>query len=278
MAIITLTTDFGLGDGYVGVMKGVILSIAPRAQLVDLSHTISAQDVRGGAFLLYGVVPFFPRETVHLVVVDPGVGTKRRAIALRTDIGDFVGPDNGLFTYILAEAAEWTAVELVNEEYGLGHVSSTFHGRDLFAPAAAYLANGLRLEEFGPPVDRLVSIPLPRLETTGDRIEGEVLSIDRFGNLVTSIGRLRWEGSRLGLKPAFGRSAPPVHQLGSDGIRVEIAELQLRGVRRTYGEVEEGELLALVGSTGFLEIAVGEGSAAEKASVDLGARVTLWLE
>lgn len=275
MGIITLTTDFGTADGYVGVMKGVILSIAPNARLVDLSHQVPPQDVARGAYLLYTAFPFFPPDSIHLVVVDPGVGTERRAVALRTPGGTFVGPDNGLFTYVLAEAREWLAVELTNPAYRLMRVSSTFHGRDLFAPAAAYLSIGVPLEAMGPPVDDLVLLPLPHLEVKPGRAEGEVLYVDRFGNLITSIGRLQWDGDNLALVPAFHRKPPSPVPIAAAHARVELAERMVSGIRRTYGEAAAGALVALVGSEGFLEIAVCQGDAAHTLGARRGDRVLL---
>ncbi|HIE39737.1 MAG TPA: hypothetical protein EYH30_11100 [Anaerolineales bacterium] len=263
MRIITLTTDFGVSDGYVGVMKGVILSIAPDVRLVDLSHHIPPQDVRQAAYLLYTVVPFFPSDTVHVVVVDPGVGTERRAIALETSRGTFVGPDNGLFTYVLSEVREWRAVELANPAHRPARVSNTFHGRDLFSPAAAHLAAGVPLEELGPPVTDLISLPLPRLEVGSEGVEGELLHADRFGNLITSVGRLQWDGDDLVLSPAFRRESSPPIRFAAAKVRVEMAGRSLAGIRRTYGEAEMGELVPLVGSEGFLEIAVRQGNAQE---------------
>ncbi len=275
MPILTLLTDFGTEDEYVGVMKGVILSIAPHVRLVDLTHQIPPQDVRRAAFLLSNAVPFFPPDTVHLAVVDPGVGTARRPLAVRTPVGTFVGPDNGLFSYVLAEVPHWGAVELRNPAYRLRYVSSTFHGRDIFAPAAAHLAMGAPLEALGPPVTDPQRLPLPYLELGDGWLEGEVLHADRFGNLVTSIGRLRWEGGRLLLVPAF-RPNPPRYALSATAVRVVAAGLELPGIRRTYGEVPSGSPLALVGSSGFLEIAVREGSAAEQLGLRVGDRVRLF--
>jgi len=276
MRVITLTTDFGTADGYVGVMKGVMLSIAPGVRLVDLSHEVPPQDVRRAAFVLYTAVPFFPPDTVHLAVVDPGVGTDRRAIAVQVPQGFLVGPDNGLFTYVLAEVEEWRAVELRDSAYRLPQVSGTFHGRDIFAPAAAHLARGVPMERLGPPVPDPVLLPLPRLEVREDRLEGEVLYIDRFGNVVTSIGRLRWAGNGLVLDAAFRRAAPPL-RLAAAGAVVKVGGRTIHGVRRTYGEVAVGESLALVGSTGFLEIAVRQGDAARTLGVRPGDPITLHL-
>lgn len=276
MRTITLTTDFGTVDGYVGVMKGVMLSIAPGIRLVDLSHEVPPQDVRRAAFMLYTAVSFFPPDTVHLAVVDPGVGTERRAIAVQVPQGFLVGPDNGLFTYVLAEAEEWRAVELRDPAYWLPQVSGTFHGRDIFAPVAAHLARGVPMEQLGPPVSDPVLLPLPRLEVREDRLEGEVLYIDRFGNVVTSIGRLRWAGNGLVLDAAFRRAAPSLRPAAAGAV-VEIGRKAIQGVRRTYGEVPVGESLALVGSIGFLEIAVRQGDAAHTLGVRPGDPVTFHL-
>ncbi len=276
MPILTLLTDFGTEDEYVGVMKGVILSIAPDVRLVDITHQIPPQDVRRAALLLSNAVPYFPPDTVHLAVVDPGVGTERRALAVRTPAGTFVGPDNGLFSWVLAEVPEWRAVEIREPAYRLPRVSFTFHGRDIFAPAAAHLAAGVPLERLGPWVADPVWLPLPRLEIGAGVLEGEVLSADRFGNLTTSIGRFRWDGDRLLLAPAF-RPASGEMGLNPADARVVLAGVELRGIRRTYGEVAVGEPVALVGSSGFLEIAVRQGSAAAATGAAPGAPVTVFL-
>lgn len=274
MPVLTLLTDFGTEDEYVGVMKGVILSIAPDVRLVDLSHQIPPQDIRRAAFLLMNAVPHFPPNTVHLSVVDPGVGTERRPVAIRTPAGTFVGPDNGLFSWALAKVPDWTAVEIREPAYRLPLVSSTFHGRDIFAPAAAYLAAGVPLEKLGPRVEDLVWLPPPRLEIGDFGVEGEILYADRFGNLVTSIGYLEWGEDTLALVTAFGPRGDgrrfPARVAG-----VVAGNAELLGIRRTYGEVAVGEPLALVGSNGFLEIAVRQGSAAAALGAGPGTPVTL---
>ncbi len=262
MPILTLLTDFGTEDEYVGVMKGVILSIAPGVHLVDLSHQIPPQDVRRAALLLSNAVPYFPPDTVHLAIVDPGVGTERRPLAIHTPLGMFVGPDNGLFSWVLAEVPEWVAVEIRDPAYRLPRVSFTFHGRDIFAPAAAHLAAGVSPERLGPRVEDPVMLPLPRLEIGAGVLEGEILYADRFGNLVTSIGRLLRAEDALMLVPAFRPGKGPLSMFSAETARVVLAGTELRGIRRTYGEVAVGEPVALVGSSGFLEIAVRQGSAA----------------
>lgn len=248
--LITLTTDFGLRDPFVGIMKGVVLSICPSARLVDLTHEIPPQDVLAGGLALEAAVPFFPSGTVHLGVVDPGVGTARRAIAIRAGGTYLVGPDNGLFTFAL-EGHGWSAVSLAAPEYRLAEVSRTFHGRDIFAPAAAYLASGVPLERLGPPVSDPARLRLPgcRLEDGG--LVGEVLDADRFGNLLTSI-----PAARLVDVPGVGE------------VWLEVAGRHLPGPVNAYDEGRDGEPAVIVGSTGRLEIFVRAGSARDH----LGAR------
>ncbi len=281
--LITLTTDFGLADGYVGTMKGVILGIAPDACLVDISHEIPPQDVRHAAFVLYAAYPFFPPHTVHVVVVDPGVGSARRPIALRTPSGTFVGPDNGVFSYVLARERVDALVELANPCYRLPEVSYTFHGRDVFAPAAAHLAAGVPITILGPCVSDPVTFPLPCLEIAPGVILGEVLHTDRFGNAITSIGLLVWDGEELMLGPAFrGASREGTEALAGKPVRfradqvvVVVAGQEIPGVRHTYAEARSGQLLSLVGSEGHLEIAVREGSAAQRFGLRPGDKVVM---
>jgi len=295
--LVTLTTDFGTTDGYVGTMKGVIFNIVPSARLVDISHEIAPQDVRQAAYVLYTAYPFFPPHTVHIVVVDPGVGSARRPIALRTPAGYFVGPDNGVFSYVMACEPVEALVELADPRYRLPQVSRTFHGRDVFAPAAAHLAAGVPIMALGPPVRDPVTLPPPRLEITSGGVTGEVLHADHFGNVITSIGLLVWSGGELLLDPAFqqargkrqeagGRmqeAGGGKQEVGGRGqVRVGAAEAvvvvagqEIAGVYRTYAQVEPGEVLALVGSEGHLEIAVREGHAARRLGLRPGDAVVL---
>lgn len=281
--LVTLTTDFGLADGYVGTMKGVILGIAPETCLVDITHQIAPQDVRRAAFVLYSAYPFFPPHTVHLVVVDPGVGSARRAVALRTLAGTFVAPDNGVLTYVLAREPIEALVELAEPRYRLSEISHTFHGRDVFAPAAAYLARGVPVTSLGPPVSDPVTFPLPRLEVGPGVVTGEVLYSDHFGNAITSIGRLVWDGEELALKPALVKmGSGGAEEQRSEVVRfraseavVTVAGREIVGVRHTYAEVAPGEALALVGSHGHLEIAVRDGSAMHRLELQNGMPLTL---
>jgi hypothetical protein len=223
-------------------MKGVILSICPSARLVDLTHDLPPQDIVAGALALESAVPFFQPGSVHLAVVDPGVGTSRRALALRARGQYFVGPDNGLLSLALGEAS-WAAVRLAAPEYRLPEVSHTFHGRDIFAPAAAYLATGVPLERLGPPVTDVIRLSLPDCRTDGRWLVGEVLDTDRFGNLVTSITAARLQ--------ALAGDGAPVFEVSGRSLRVVGA----------YDEGDDGIPAAIVGSTGRLEIFVRRGSA-----------------
>ncbi len=275
-SIIALLTDFGLQDIYVGVMKGVMLDIHPEARLVDISHAIEPQHVRQGAIALRDACTFFPAGTVFLVVIDPGVGSTRRPVAVQVGSYTFVGPDNGVLTYALEKLdAEVQIVELVNPEYRLPQVSTTFHGRDIFAPAAAHLAAGVPLAHLGPSLERLVQLPRPELNIVGASVTGEVTQIDRFGNITTSIGRLRWvQEDRLLLEPVFEPQRGPL-MVSAPEATVTLNGQTIHEIRVSYSEALRGDLLALVGSTGYLEVAVNQGDAARRLEVSVGDRVEL---
>jgi hypothetical protein len=243
--LVTLTTDFGPGP-YVPQLKGILLGICPDATLVDLAHDIPPQDLVRAAWLLQDVVGAFPPGTVHLVVVDPGVGTRRRALAVRTGTSApgqyFVGPDNGVLG-AFTEGAELRVLE--NPAYRRASVSPVFHGRDLFAPAAAHLAAGAPFQTLGPRLDDPLVLALPQPVAGPDEVAGEIVFADAFGNLVTNI-------TAAHLPPA----APEL-------LRVELGAVRIDGLVRTYGDAAPGALVALVGSAGRLEIAVREGNARE---------------
>jgi len=241
VAVVTLTTDFGLRDPYVAEMKGVMLGLAPDLALVDITHDVDSHDVVGAALVLEAAAPFFPPGTIHVAVVDPGVGTARRGLAVAAGAALFVAPDNGLLTPILARGA-WRAFELASAELRLPRVSRTFHGRDVFAPAAAHLALGVAPERFGPAVADPVLVPWPEVHAVGGAVAGAVLHVDRFGNLITSI------------------AADAVEGLGAEA-SIHIAGRRLRLVG-TYADLPPGGAGALVGSSNRLEVAVREGSAA----------------
>ena len=258
MSVITLMTDFGIKDGNVGVMKGVIWGLCPTAQISDLSHMIRAQNIREAAFVLARSAPYFPQGSIHVVVVDPGVGTQRRPMAAH--IGDwfYVGPDNGTITGLLerAEQEGWQAdfVELDQPEYWLQNISYVFHGRDIFSPVAAHLANGVSLAKLGSSFTDPVRVELPKPEKTQDGWRGEVTHIDHFGNISTNI-RVENLGEAMKQK---------------ENITVRLSGIEINGLVNTFGERPVGELIALIGSTGNLGIALVNGDAAAKLGVKQG--------
>jgi S-adenosylmethionine hydrolase len=254
--LIALLTDFGLRDHYVGTMKGVVLGLCPDAQLVDISHDIAPQDILGGALELAAAFRYFPSATIFLVVVDPAVGSTRRGVAV--DVGDYrlVAPDNGVLSAVIDQLPVQRAVELTNRDYARPSISRTFEGRDRFAPAAAWLANGVELSALGREAGSLVRLEIPQPVQTDVGIDGEVLRVDRFGNLITNIDAamldsLSWTAS------------------------VRIALSVVPRIVGTYAEVPAGELCALIGSSDRLEIAVNGGSAAATLGLGRGAIVQL---
>jgi S-adenosylmethionine hydrolase len=249
---ITLLTDFGISDAYVAEMKGVLLSGAPDATLVDITHAVVPGDVRSAAYILGRTWHRFPARTIHLVIVDPGVGSSRAALAIHSQRHWFVGPDNGVFTPVLLE----TAVEVVALPTPPG-ASPTFHGRDLFAPAAAALARGETLTSLGRPfagIPERLAYTMPRLE--GKVLVGEIVYVDRFGSLITNLDSGQVSGQA----------------------RVEIEDVDLGSLKRTFSEVAPGGLVAYIGSGGAVEIAVRNGSAARRLGIGVGGRVRAVLE
>lgn len=274
---IALLTDFGTTDTYVGVMKGVMLGIAPDAQLVDLTHAVQPQNIKQAAFLLLNSYHYFPPGTVFLVVVDPGVGSARKPIAMRTGGYSFAAPDNGVLSYVLQEIGSYQAVQLENEQYRLAGTSNTFHGRDIFAPAAARLALGMIFENFGSLVEQPVKLPEPRLMVNENQISGEVLHIDHFGTVVTSIGILNWNGvSELTLTPRF--SGGSTLTFSANKSIATIGGQRFTDIRHTYAEVGQDEALALVGSSGYLELSINGGNFAERFDTKIGDPVELQIE
>lgn len=257
MSIITLTTDFGTCDWFVGAVKGVMLGIYPRATLVDVTHEIAAGDIRGGAFALAQAYRFFPKRTVHVAVVDPGVGSSRKPIAVRTADYFFVGPDNGVLSYALVQEKVKAIHSLENSAYFLRPVSQTFHGRDIFAPVAAHLSRGVPIGKLGTALKDMVRLDWPQPRKGRGGIEGEVVYIDRFGNAITNLdGRLL-----RGLE----RSVCDIH----------CGRRQTCPVGAFYQAVATGSSVALVGSSGLLEITVNGGSAAKGLGLEIGTRVML---
>ncbi len=276
--MIAILTDFGTQDNFVGVMKGVMLRIAPAARLIDLTHQIPPQGVREAAYSLFTARPYLPKGCVVLVVVDPGVGGSRRAVGVKTDWGLFIAPDNGVLSYVLDQEASFQAVELADPAYHLPEVSTTFHGRDIFSPAAAHLAAGVDFFDLGPEIDDLVRLPSPRLEIREGLLTGEVLSVDHFGNLSTSFHTLRWiEGNQLKLNPLWqprDEAVRPV-MFSPGAVTVEVGDLSIQGIKATFSEVEVGQPLALIGSEHTLDLAINQGNLARDYDLKVGDRVTL---
>lgn len=272
---IALLTDFGTEDIYDGVMKAVITSICPDANIIDITHAIAPQHVRQAAFALLNSYRYFPNGTIFMVVVDPGVGTARLPIAVKAGNYTFVAPDNGVLAYALANFPNKRVYEIVNTEYRLPIVSNTFHGRDIFSPAVAHLANGVPIEKLGPELADIIHLPMPELTIQSDRVDGEVMHIDRFGNIITSIGQLHWiDPNRLVLSPIFGDTKSNV-PIEASHARITIGDTEIIGVRVSYAESVRGDLLALVGSSSYLEIAVNQGNAAQRLNVAVGDRVQI---
>jgi len=255
--IITLITDFGLRDPFVGIVKGVILGICGDARLVDLTHEVTPYDIREGALALQSAWRFFPPGSIHVAVIDPGVGSARRALGLTAGGHYFVGPDNGLFTFALG-APGWSAASIETPSYRLPAVSGTFHARDIFAPAAAYLGLGVPLERLGPAVTDPVRLSLPGCRLEGDELVGEVIRSDRFGNLLTSV------------------TADRVHEFAGAGpVVVTLGHRDVGSVVKCYDDGALGVPTPIMGSSGHLEIFVRNGSALALLTPGLGTPVRL---
>ena len=256
--IIAFLSDFGTRDHYAGTMKGVALGICPEATLVDITHEIQAHDVLGGALELAAACKYFPAGTVFVAVVDPGVGSSRRGIAAEAGDSRFVAPDNGVLTLVFRETPPKRVVELTERRYARPSVSRTFEGRDRFAPAAAWLAKGVELSALGRPVHDFMLLAMPAPEIAHDAVHGEVLRVDRFGNLVTNIDRRTFE--KLS---------------GAGAIEITIGTHPVGKLVATYAEAPTGEICALFGSTDHLEIAANGASAAERLGLARGAAVDI---
>ena len=252
---ITLTTDFGTRDGYAGAMKGVILSINPAASVVDITHEIDPHAVEEAAQLLSSVTGYFPRGTIHVGVVDPGVGGPRKGIILRAAGQYFVGPDNGIFSGVISSGQPWRATVITDRKFLLPGAGRTFQGRDVFAPVAAYLSLGVDPAEFGTGLSRLQEISLVRPRCNTKEIRGQVVKVDRFGNLITNIS---WKD---------------IARLSDSGWEVWAEDRRIGAISRTYSEVKPGDVLATIGGFGWLEIAVNRGRAAETLAMRRGMEV-----
>ncbi|MCU0871662.1 MAG: SAM-dependent chlorinase/fluorinase [Pirellulaceae bacterium] len=256
-SMITLTTDFGAGSPYVAQIKGVILSIQPQAVLVDLTHSIPPQDIRQGALVLEDVTPRFPARSIHVAVVDPGVGTDRRILAAEIGGRYYIAPDNGLLGRLFNATPAARMVAVTQSEYWLPDVSATFHGRDIMAPVAAHLSLGTSLEELGQPCDRITQLPWPRVAVEKQRVAGEIIAIDSFGNLISNISQDVLAAVGIG-----------------DSATIQCGSRTINGLAVTYGQYPPGALIALIGSSNRLEIAVVNGSAAVELRAEVGDAVS----
>ncbi|NQT27617.1 SAM-dependent chlorinase/fluorinase [candidate division KSB1 bacterium] len=254
---ISLTTDFGLDDVYAGVMKGVILSINPEAQIIDLTHGIQPQHIEQAAFILHANYQFFPEGTIHVVVVDPGVGSERAVLGVKTSDYLFVAPDNGVLKYIFEAHPQAEIYKLNNSRYWLQPTSQTFHGRDIFAPVAAHLSRGVELSHVGKVFPGFERGQIDHPEKESRQITGRILFFDRFGNGITNIQRSQILGSK---------------------VQIHVKELTVTGIQNIYADVKPGAGLAYIGSSQTLEIAVGHGNARDTFNLKAGDPVVVLLD
>ena len=306
--VITLLTDFGVQDAYAGAMKGVIAGINPFANIIDICHTVPPQDIFSGAYLLYTAYKYFPRKTIHVAVVDPGVGSKRDIVCVETENFFFLAPDNGLLSFIIQDERPKSVHRVTNDKYFLPSLSSTFHGRDVFAPVAAHLSLGVKPQQLGIEINRLEQLEIPSPTYKNGRIEGQVISVDRFGNLISNITRLHIE-QRLKCQiqdPGRGAGVRSKKQeVGSmkqegrgkrqevggekqealkkaskervffryDAMETTIGKKRIVGLSNTYTDVKPGEPLVLLGSSGFLEVSVNRGNAQKYFEADRNSKI-----
>ena len=262
--IVTFTTDFGLDDPFVGIMHGVVLNIHPETTVVDVCHAVASYDVFDGAWTIAQAYRFFPPRTVHVVVVDPGVGGTRRPIIVETDDYVFVAPDNGVLSLVEAREPKFAARHVTAERYFLQPVSQTFHGRDVFSPVAGWLSKGVAPAEFGPEITDFVRLTLPAVERIGESsLRGVVIKVDKFGNLITNIGE---------------QEAPGLFAAKPSAVSILVAGQTITRVCHSYAEGSEDEFFAIVGSSGYVEIAAKQASAAEKLASGVGTPVGVVFE
>jgi S-adenosyl-L-methionine hydrolase (adenosine-forming) len=256
--VVTFTTDFGLSDAFVGIMHGVVLNIQPDTRIVDVCHSITSYDIFDGAWTIAQAYRFFPPRTVHVVIVDPGVGGTRRPIVVETEDYIFVAPDNGILSLIEARESKFVVRHVTAERYFLQPVSQTFHGRDIFAPVAGWLSKGAAPSEFGAEIADYVRAPLPQVERVGENsLRGVVVKVDKFGNLITNI-------AESDVLETSAKGSP---------VNILISGQTLTRICRSYAEGGEDEVFAIIGSSGYLELAAKQASAAEKLAASVGSPV-----
>jgi S-adenosylmethionine hydrolase len=262
--VVTLTTDFGSNDHFVGTMKGVILEIVPDANIVDICHAVQPFDVLDGALTLAQAYSYFPSSTVHLVVVDPGVGTARRPIIASTDRHHFVAPDNGVLSLIYGREERIHVRHVTAEHYNLQPVSNTFHGRDIFAPIAAYLAKGVETEKFGEEITDFVRFNAPKPKPASEHsLRGVVLKVDRFGNLVTNITE---------------KDAPMLFTPDPAPFKIKVGDSEISEIKEHYAQGAPKQVFGILGSMGYLEISANRGSAAQILAAGKGSEIIIELE
>jgi len=261
--IITLTTDFGLNDHFIGTMKGVILSIEPEAEIVDISHSVQAFDVLDGALTISQAYSYFPTSTVHMVIVDPGVGTARRPLLVTSERHHFVAPDNGVLSLVYQKEERLSARHVTGEHYFLQPISNTFHARDVFSPIAAYLAKGVDPEKFGEEIKDFVRFVAPKPKALNENtLRGVVLKVDRFGNLITTI---------------TPQDAPMLFTENLTGFKIVVGQREITEIKNAYALGAPGEIFGILGSMGYLEVAANRGSAAQLLGVGKGTDVNVVL-
>ena len=262
--IVTLTTDFGLNDHFVGTIKGVILDIAPEAEIVDICHSVQAFDILDGALALAQAYAYYPPRTVHLVIVDPGVGSARRPILASSEKHNFVAPDNGVLSLMYAKEPRLSVRHITAEHYFLQPISNTFHGRDIFAPVAAYLAKGVDQEKFGEEISDFVRFNAPKPKPVDAKtLRGVVLRVDRFGNLITNF---------------TPQDVPALFQEPAPAFKMVVGKREITALKTNYAEGAPGEIFGILGSMGYLEVAANRGSAMQLVGGGKGTEVQIILE
>lgn len=257
--IITLTTDYGTDDHLVGVMKGVMLSINPDVNVVDITHNVIAHDILDGSLTIGQAFKYYPAKTIHVVVVDPGVGTARRPLLVAADQHYFVAPDNGVLSSVYEQAESLYVWNVISDHYFRQPVSNTFHGRDIFAPVAAWLSKSWQTSAFGEPITDFVRFALPKPKPNGNGVKGAVLRVDRFGNLITNV--------TIEDVPALAG--------GNGDVKIRVGNAEISKLVQTFAQGNAGEALGLIGSSGYLEICVNKGNASRSLSAGRGAEVTI---
>ena len=258
--VITFTTDFGISDTYAGIMKGIVLTANPNARLIDITHDIPPHDIINASFMLANAYEYFPPGTIHVAVVDPGVGGGRKSVAVLTENYFFVGPDNGIFTIVLSKEKVMGIREIKNSPFVMEKISNTFHGRDVFAPCAGYLSAGKNFSDVGPVINNIKYLEYPKVNTNKNTLIGEIVSIDSFGNMITNI------------------SVEAVRSfIGKQKFEIYFAAERFNNIENTYNDVPIGKPLALFGSSGYLEISMNGGSASSYFMTPLGSTVTIQL-